>query len=319
MPETLLDAHDVTKRFTLRSGFALGRAPRVLTAVDRVTVSLSAGETLGLVGESGCGKTTLGRLLIRLIEPTAGDIRFAGTPLHTASGEALRALRRHIQIIFQDPTSSLNPRLTVGDTLEEPLTIHRLGDGTQRQRRVTELLDAVGLPAEYRHRLPRHLSGGERQRVGIARALATQPRVIICDEPIASLDLSIGAQILSLLLSLQRRFGLSYLFISHDLRAVALMSHRIAVMHLGQLVELAETDALLSRPLHPYTELLLNSATSTTIPASPVTGELPSPLAPPSGCRFRTRCPIAQSRCADEEPPLLEKTPGRLVACHFRP
>ena len=260
MHQTLLDAQELTKRFTWRDDWSFGRARRTLTAVDRVSLSLVPGETLGLVGESGCGKSTLGRLLLGLIPPTAGAVHFQGTPLQGLRGEALRALRRQVQIIFQDPFSSLNPRLTVGQALEEPLIIHRLGDRTTRRARVEALLDSVGLPAAYRDRLPRALSGGERQRVGIARALATGPRLIICDEPIASLDLSIGAQILALLQSLQQQHGLSYLFISHDLRAVALMSHRIAVMHTGQIVELAQTQELLAHPRHPYTQLLLASA-----------------------------------------------------------
>ena len=262
MPQTLLDAQQLTKRFTFREEWSFRRARRALTAVDRVDLSIAPKETLGLVGESGCGKSTLGRLLLGLIPPTEGEVRFQGEPLQQLRGEMLRALRRQVQVIFQDPFSSLNPHLTVGQTLEEPLIIHRLGNRSQRRRRVDALLESVGLPAAYRDRLPRALSGGERQRVGIARALATEPRLIICDEPIASLDLSIGAQILSLLQSLQQQRGLSYLFISHDLRAVALMSHRIAVMHLGQIVELAQTQELLAHPRHPYTQVLLASATN---------------------------------------------------------
>ncbi len=316
MPDTLLEARQLTKRFAVRGGL-WRRALGSIRAVDGVDLRIEAGSTLGLVGESGCGKSTLARLLLGLEPPTNGEVRYRGRPLAQLSAEGLNAFRRSVQMVFQDPTNSLNPRLRVHDIVAEPLLIHRLAAGRAREQRVDALLEDVGLSPALRRRRPKELSGGERQRVGIARALATEPSVLICDEPIASLDVSIGAQILELLRACIRARGLTLVLISHDLQAVASLCDRMAVMYLGRLVEFAPTRLLLERPWHPYTELLLRSAALDL--TAEVAGERPSAMQRPSGCRFRTRCPLAEARCEREEPALIEKGPSRDVACHKRP
>ena len=316
MPDPLLQAHQLTKQFSVRGG-VFRRTLGSIRAVDGVNLSIAPGSTLGIVGESGCGKSTFARLLVGLARPTAGQVRYCGQPLEQLRGTSMQAFRRAVQMIFQDPTNSLNPRMRVHQLVGEPLTIHRLASGGKYQRRVDALLDAVGLSSTLRARRPKELSGGERQRVGVARALATEPAGLICDEPVASLDVSVGAQLLELLRGLIRARGLTLVLISHDLQAVASLCDRIAVMYLGRIVELAPTARLLERPWHPYTELLLRSAALDL--TADVSGERPSSLHLPSGCRFRTRCPLAEARCEREDPLLIEKGPARLVACHKRP
>jgi oligopeptide transport system ATP-binding protein len=317
--EKLLQVRNLKKHFALKRGFFWGEAAKV-HAVDGVSFDLLRGETLGLVGESGCGKSTTGRLILRLIEPTAGEVTFEGTSIFQAGKKDMRALRQRMQIIFQDPYSSLNPRMTVEQIVGEGIVIHKLcRTRAERRERVADLLQKVGLSPEQMHRYPHEFSGGQRQRVGIARALAVSPKLIIADEPISALDVSIQAQVINLLEDLQEQFNLTYLFIAHDLRVVEHISDRVAVMYLGLIVELCESQELYAKPLHPYTEALLSAIP---IP-DPTTkrrriileGDPPSPIHPPSGCRFHTRCHKRFERCDKEEPVLREVGSGHWVAC----
>jgi oligopeptide transport system ATP-binding protein len=287
-----------------------------------VSLTVAAGETVGLVGESGCGKTTLGRAVIRLVEPTGGTIRFEGEDLTRLRGAALRAKRRHFQMIFQDPFSSLNPRLTVGESIGEALDLHRLTPTREaRRQRIGELLAGVGLDAAQAERFPHEFSGGQRQRIGIARALAVEPRLIVCDEPVSALDVSVQAQVVNLLQDLQRDRGLAYLFISHDLAVVEHLSHRIVVMYLGRVVEVGPAKELCRTPRHPYTQALISAVPVVDPDAKRqrivLTGDVPSPIHPPGGCPFHPRCPVAEARCRTEVPPLHETGAGRQVACHL--
>ena len=316
---TLLQVDDLSVHFPVRSrGF--GQAAQVLRAVDGVSLQLHAGETLGIVGESGCGKTTLGRAVLRLLTPTTGTIRLDGEDLTRAQGTDLARMRRAMQAIFQDPFGSLNPRMRVYDIIAEPLV--NLGWQSPRiGARVSEVMDIVGLPKEFATRYPHAFSGGQRQRIGIARALAPSPRLIVCDEAVSALDVSIQAQILNLLKDVQAELGVAYLFVSHNLAVVRYLSHRVAVMYLGRIVEMCDEPSLFASPLHPYTVALI-AAVPEPDPGRAVAplaleGDLPSPLAMPSGCAFRTRCPIAAERCRDEAPQLLEHSPGRFARCHF--
>jgi len=313
----LLEVIDVTKQFPHRSGL-FRRVTGFLNAVSAVNLTMAHGQVLGLVGESGCGKTTLAKLIAGLEPVTAGQIRYRGQVL-TNGWKLPSAIRREIQLVFQDPTGSLDPTQRVGSALGEPLLVHRLAKtAAERTVRVHQLLDQVGLPASYAKRYPRELSGGERQRVAIARALAVEPRLLILDEPVSSLDVYVGAQILEVLRALQRERRLSYLVISHDLRVIGSLCDTIAVMYLGRIVEFAQTAQLFRQPWHPYTELLLECAGLRSVGVED-RGEVPSPFQPPSGCPFRTRCPLAEVRCEQETPALLEHPPRRWVACHKRP
>jgi peptide/nickel transport system ATP-binding protein len=319
--EPLLRVEGLVKHFPVRGGL-WSREVAQVRAVDGVSFEIQAGETLGLVGESGCGKTTLGRALLRLIEPTAGRVLYAGRDIVPLVPRAMRALRREMQIIFQDPYASLDPRMTVGEIVGEALAIHKLASGKERAAHVAELLEKVGLRAESRDRYPHEFSGGQRQRIGIARALAVSPRFIVCDEPISALDVSIQAQIVNLLVDLQKDMGLTYLFISHDLKIVEYLSDRVAVMYLGKIVEIARAADIYREPQHPYTQALL-SAVPTPDPERKrqrivLEGDVPSPISPPSGCAFHPRCPLAIERCRVETP-ALEPAPthseGHRVAC----
>jgi oligopeptide transport system ATP-binding protein len=300
-----------------------GRSTATVRAVDGIAFSINRGETLALVGESGCGKSTTARLVLRLIEPTTGTIRFDGSEIQNLQGEPLRALRRRMQIVFQDPFASLNPRMTVGQILEEPLIVHHLGDPSRRRARVEELLGVVGLAAYHAQRYPHEFSGGQRQRIGIARALAVEPALIVCDEPVSALDVSIQAQVVNLLRDLQRRLGLTYLFIAHDLAVVKHVADRVAVMYLGQIVEIGPKHALFSDPRHPYTRTLLAAIPRpdphrdrSRAGGDAATMDVPNPLNPPTGCRFHTRCPHAIDRCRSETPVPTEWAADHLVACH---
>ena len=324
--EPLLSVSGLTKHFPVKRGIVFQSAVGTVRAVDGLSFDVAPGETLALVGESGCGKSTTGRLVLRLIEATEGTIRFAGRDVRGLSRGALRDLRRDMQIIFQDPYASLNPRLTVGETLAEPLRLHGLASGAALRRRIDELLGEVGLSAWHALRYPHEFSGGQRQRIGIARALASQPKLSVCDEPVSALDVSIQAQVINLMQDLKGKFGLSYIFIAHDLAVVRHISDRVAVMYLGKIVELAPKRSLFARPRHPYTQALL-SAVPVPDPTAQrarirLAGDVPSPLNPPKGCRFHTRCAYAQDRCRKEEPLLrpLEDgagAEGQVVACHF--
>jgi oligopeptide transport system ATP-binding protein len=324
-PVTLLEVQDLAKHYPVKKGLVMSKTVGTVRAVDGVSFKLARGETLALVGESGCGKSTTARLVLRLIEPTTGQVWFEGQDITAMDGAPLRALRRRMQIVFQDPFASLNPRMTVGDILEEPLVVHEIGNATERKARVNELLGLVGLAPYHAQRYPHEFSGGQRQRIGIARALAVEPALVVCDEPVSALDVSIQAQVVNLLKDLQERLGLSYLFIAHDLAVVKHMADRVAVMYLGKIVELAPKDELFLAPLHPYTRTLLSAIprpdphrkTARQIPG----GDVPSPMNPPSGCRFHTRCAWATDICKVEDPALRNPsvggiTAGHMTACH---
>ena len=320
--QPLLSVRNLKKHFPIRGGLLAREIDRV-HAVDGVSLDVAPGETLGLVGESGCGKSTTGRCILRLIEPTSGEIWFQGRDVTALEGEALRAMRRDMQIIFQDPFASLNPRHTVGGIIGEALTIHGLVKGRQEMEdKVVQLLETVGLRPEHMRRFPHEFSGGQRQRIGIARALAVEPKLIVCDEPVSALDVSIQAQVINLLEDLQEKFGLTYLFIAHDLSVVEHISDRVAVMYLGRVVEVATSEELYANPLHPYTEALLSAVP---IPDPKIKrkrivlqGDVPNPIRPPSGCHFHTRCPIAEARCKTEVPALKSVGGRHQVSCHLR-
>ena len=318
--QALISIRDLKVHFPLgRSWF--GRSTQVVKAVDGVTLDILAGETLGLVGESGCGKSTLGRAILRLVEPTSGEVLFRGKDLAHLSNAEMRAERRHLQIVFQDPYASLNPRMTVSQIISEPITTFKLARGDERRRRVQQLMEEVGLSPRFLKRYPHEFSGGQRQRIGIARALAVAPDFIVADEPISALDVSIQSQIMNLLDRLRREKNLTYLFISHDLRAIQHVSDRVAVMYLGKIVELAPAKTVYSRPLMPYTKALISAVPvpDPKIEASRrrvvLEGDVPSPINPPAGCRFHTRCPYAIEACRDVEPQLVEIKPNHFAAC----
>lgn len=321
MAENLLEVKDLYKTFPIHGGI-LNREIATVKAVSGVSFNIKKGETLGLVGESGCGKSTLGRCLIRLLNPTSGSVHFNGKDITDIKGQELRDIRRKMQIIFQDPYASLNPRMTIGGILEEPLVIHKLfASAKDRRDRVLELTQLVGLRPEHLNRYPHEFSGGQRQRVGIARALAVNPELIVCDEPVSALDVSIQAQVLNLLMELQQKLGLTYLFIAHDLKVVEHVSTRVAVMYLGKIVEMSEAEELYRHPQHPYTRTLL-SAIPIPIPDAKrrderiiLKGDVPSPINPPSGCHFNPRCPVAIPECQKIVPPLEEKRPDHVAAC----
>jgi oligopeptide transport system ATP-binding protein len=319
----LVQVRGLKKYFPITQGIIIQRKVADVKAVDGLDFEIHKGETLGLVGESGCGKSTTGRAILQLYRPTAGSVVFQGKDLVKLQGEDLRKMRRNMQMIFQDPYASLNPRMTVGDIIGEPLEVHNIAKGKEKKERVQELLQTVGLNPYFVNRYPHEFSGGQRQRIGIARALAVQPDFIVCDEPISALDVSIQAQIINLLEELQSKFNLTYLFIAHDLSVVRHISDRIAVMYLGKIVELTDRDTLYKNPLHPYTKALLSAVP---IPDPVVeekreriilTGDVPSPVKPPSGCRFHTRCPIAIDKCKSVDPEFRDAASGHWVACHL--
>ncbi|MBW8010145.1 MAG: dipeptide ABC transporter ATP-binding protein [Chloroflexi bacterium] len=321
--ELLLQVKDLKKHFPIERGLFLKRAVDYVRAVDGVSFDIERGETMGLVGESGCGKSTTGRTILRLYPPTAGEVYFGDVEINSLSGRELHRLRPRMQMIFQDPLASLNPRMTVEGIVGEPLQIHFRASRKERKERVAELLELVGLNPRFSTRYPHEFSGGQRQRIGVARALALQPEFIVCDEPISALDVSVQAQVVNLLEELQDNLQITYLFIAHDLNMVRYISDRVAVMYLGKLVEMATSDELYAHPLHPYTQALMSAAP---VPDPVVEGEaqriilegdVPSPVNPPSGCRFHTRCPIAEEICSQEEPLLRELAPGHTAACHL--
>jgi oligopeptide/dipeptide ABC transporter ATP-binding protein len=321
MTTPLLQVVDLKKHFPIRKGI-LGRVSAKVFAVDGITFHVNAGETLGLVGESGCGKSTAGKTILKLIEPTAGTIRLEGTRIDALSRNEMWTHRRDLQVVFQDPYSSLSPRLSAGDIVAEPLTNFRIAKGGEVKDRVAWLFEKVGLRADQMARFPHEFSGGQRQRLGIARALAVRPKLIVADEPVSALDVSVQAQVVNLLMDLQAEFGLSYLFVAHDLAVVEHISHRVAVMYLGKIVEIADRKTIFAAPLHPYTEALLSAAPMPNPRLKKkrilLSGDVPSPINPPKGCRFHTRCPLAEARCRIEEPPIKEVAPGHQVACHLR-
>jgi oligopeptide transport system ATP-binding protein len=323
MSEPLLKVKDLVKQFPIKGGL-LGRTVDRVHAVDGVSFDLQPGETLGVVGESGCGKSTTGRCILRLIEPTSGEVWFEGKNVTAAGKDELRALARDMQIIFQDPYASLNPRMTVGAIIGEALTIHKLAKTPREyEERIVQLLETVGLAADHMRRYPHEFSGGQRQRIGIARALAVNPKLIVCDEAVSALDVSIQAQVINLLEDLRNQFSLTYIFIAHDLSVVEHISHRVAVMYLGRIVEIAPAKLLYTDPKHPYTEALLSAVPipDPTVKRKRIAlqGDVPSPIHPPSGCHFHTRCPIAQKGLCDREKPELKRTgEGHWVACHLR-
>ncbi|MBK5210709.1 MAG: dipeptide ABC transporter ATP-binding protein [Coriobacteriia bacterium] len=318
----LLEVTDLVKYFKV-DGSSFSGQKQTVKAVDGVTFSVQKSKTLGLVGESGCGKSTTGRTFMRLLEPTSGSVAFEGRDVLKMNRKELKAFRREVQIIFQDPYASLNPRFTVGEIVEEPLIIHKIGTKKERKAHVKELLEIVGLNPEHINRYSHEFSGGQRQRIGIARALALEPKLIVCDEPVSALDVSIQAQILNLLEDLQNRYGIAYLFIAHDLSVVQHISDDVAVMYLGRIVEKSSWRDLYESPNHPYTQSLLSAVPipdpdiQTSRERILLVGDPPSPIDPPSGCHFHTRCPIAQEICSQESPELKEVTPGHLCACHF--
>ena len=317
----VLRVEGLKKHFPVRRG-VLQRVAGQIKAVDGVSFDIQAGETLCLVGESGCGKSTVGKTILRLQEPTGGQIWLGGTEVTRLDEQAMHVHRRQAQMVFQDPYSSLNPRMRVGQIVAEPLENYGLADGGNRDLQVAQLLEKVGLRPDAMQRFPFEFSGGQRQRLGIARALALNPRLIVADEPVSALDVSVQAQVLNLLMDLQEEFGLAYLFVSHDLGVVEHIGHRIAVMYLGRIVELSTRDRIFGQPLHPYTEALMAAAPIAAPRARRerlvIEGDVPSPMNPPPGCHFHTRCPYAEARCRVDDPPLQEVAPGHVVACHFR-
>ncbi|WP_026248296.1 ABC transporter ATP-binding protein [Streptomyces sp. LaPpAH-108] len=321
----LLQVRDLKKHFPIKGGFPIKRTVGAVKAVDGVSFDVFPGESLGLVGESGCGKSTTGRMLTRLYEPTDGTITYRGKDISRASRKQLAPIRSEIQMIFQDPYASLNPRQTVGSIISGPMEINGINPPGGREARVRELLEIVGLNPEHYNRFPHEFSGGQRQRIGVARAVALEPKLIVADEPVSALDVSIQAQVVNLLQEVQREMGIAFVFIAHDLAVVRHFSQRVAVMYLGKIVEIADRDSLYLRPRHPYTHALMSAVPDADIDAPKkerirLEGDVPSPIAPPSGCRFRTRCWKAESKCATEEPPLVQLSgngPGHLTACHF--
>jgi len=317
----LLTVNGLKKHFPIRGGI-FSKTVGYVQAVDGVSFHINKGEIMGLVGESGCGKTTVGRLILGLYEPTAGEIHFEGANISTLSKQEMRNTRRNMQVIFQDPFGSLNPRMTIGNIVGEPLYVHNIAKGKEKEERVVNILETVGISSHYMKRYPHEFSGGQRQRIGIARALALNPKLIVCDEPVSALDVSIQAQVINLLEDLQAKFGFTYLFIAHDLSVIKHISDKVAVMYLGKIVELADTEDLYANPLHPYTEALLSAVPlpDPTLDRKRIVleGDVPSPINPPSGCHFRTRCKYVKPICSEEEPPLIEIAKNHCVACHLR-